>query len=215
MITLVGPDTSSHDADPDPAADAATDPATDPADPDDAGTGSRARPPRGPSVSIRRPGGAWEWHQASVLLHDFAEWILAAGGVDLMVDQAGFATELADLSAVYDGGGADMFVAFDDGLAIGTVAVRHHDDGTSELKRMYVRRAARGRGVADRLVEHVARAAASRGSAVLWLETLQGAMDPAIRLYRRHGFAPAIRRSTIAHDGMLVMERRLPGGLAG
>jgi ribosomal protein S18 acetylase RimI-like enzyme len=160
-------------------------------------------------ASIRRPGGAWEWHQASALLHDFAEWILAAGGVDLMVDQPGFAAELADLPAVYDGEGAEMFVAFDDGLAIGTVAVRHHADGTSELKRMYVRRAARGRGVADRLVDHVARTATVRGSDWLWLETLRGAMDPAIRLYRRHGFVPAIRRSTIEHDGMLVMERQL------
>lgn len=187
MSTLVGPDLSRHGA---------------------AGE-SRDGSASESGVSVRRPGGAWEWHQASVLLHDFAEWILAAGGVDLTVDQPGFTEELDDLSAIYDGHRADMFVAFDDGLAIGTVAVRHHDDGTSELKRMYVRRAARGRGVADRLVEQVARAASRRGSRVLWLETLQGAMDPAIRLYHRHGFVPTVRRSTIEHGGMLVMERRL------
>jgi GNAT superfamily N-acetyltransferase len=74
---------------------------------------------------------------------------------------------------------------------------------------MYVRRAARGRGVADRLVEHVAGVAARAGGRALWLETLRGAMDPAIRLYARHGFVPTVRRSTIEHDGMLVMERRL------
>lgn len=195
MHTVVDPHISPRDADLEPSGAAA------------AGAGT--------PVSIRRPGGAWEWHQASALLHDFAEWILAAGGIDLTVDQPGFTSELDDLPAVYAGDRAEMFVAFDDGLAVGTVAVRHHDDGTSELKRMYVRRAARGRGVADRLVEHVAGAATQRRSRVLWLETLQGVMDPAIRLYARHGFVPSVRRSTIEHGDMLVMERPLAAASAG
>ena len=161
------------------------------------------------TASIRRPGGAWEWHQASVLLHDFAEWILAAGGIDVMTEQPGFASELDDLAAVYDGGGADMFVAFDDGLAVGTVAVRYHVDRTAELKRMYVRRAARGHGVADQLVAHVVAGASARGCRAVWLETLQGAMDPAIRLYRRHGFVPSARRGTLTNGGVVVMERQV------
>lgn len=160
-------------------------------------------------ASIRRPGGAWEWHQASVLLHDFAEWILAAGGIDLMTEQPGFASELDDLAVVYDGDRADMFVAFDDGLAVGTVAVRYHEDRTGELKRMYVRRAARGHGVADQLVEHVVAGACARGCRTVWLETLHGVMDPAIRLYRRHGFVPSVRRGTLTHGGIVVMERQL------
>lgn len=178
---------------------------------------SAGTPPREDGLrgaSIRRPGGAWEWHQASVLLHDFAEWILAAGGIDLFADQPGFASELDDLPAAYDGDRADMFVAFDDGLAIGTVAVRYHDDGTAELKRMYVRRAARGRRVADRLVEHVVSAARARGCDSVWLETLEGVMDPAIRLYRRHGFVLSRRRGTLAHGGIVVMENEI-GSRAG
>lgn len=168
-------------------------------------------PERGSSTTVRRPGGRWEWQQTSALLHDFADWILAAGGIDLTDEQPGFAAELRDLPRVYDGVGADMFVAFDDGLALGTVAIRYHPDGSGELKRMYVRRAARGDGIADRLVERVVDAARSRGCHVLWLETLQGAMDPAIRLYRRHGFVPSVRSGTLDRVGIVVMERSIDG----
>jgi GNAT superfamily N-acetyltransferase len=171
-----------------------------------------AHDPARRGVSIRRPGGGWEWRQASILLHDFAEWILAAGGVDVTVEQPAFALELADLASAYDGDRADMFVAFDDGLAVGTVAVRYHDDARAELKRMYVRSAYRGRGIADDLVASAVRAATARSCATIWLETLQGAMDPAIRLYRRHGFVDSPHRGTLEVDGIVVMERPLRSG---
>ena len=163
----------------------------------------------GSSTTVRRPGGRWEWQQTSALLHDFAEWILAAGGIDLVGEQPGFAAEIDDLPRVYDGIAADMFVAFDDGLAVGTVAVRYHPDGSGELKRMYVRRSARGGGIADRLVRRVVEAAGARGCRSVWLETLQGVMDPAIRLYRRHGFVPSGRGVTLDRAGIVVMERRV------
>ena len=163
----------------------------------------------GSRITVRRPGGRWEWQQTSALLHDFAEWILAAGGIDLADEQPGFVAELRDLARMYDGVGADMFVAFDDGLAVGTVAIRYHPDGSGELKRMYVRRSARGGGIADRLVHRVVDAATARGCTAVWLETLQGVMDPAIRLYRRHGFVPSARGGTLDRAGIVVMERSI------
>jgi GNAT superfamily N-acetyltransferase len=158
---------------------------------------------------IRHPQGAWEWRQTTALLHDFAEWIRAAAGIDLRSEQDGFLHELADLSSVYRGDGSEMFVAFDDGLAVGTVAVRYHHDRTAELKRMYVRSAARGRGIADLLAERAVAAAGERGCRSIWLETLQGVMDPAISVYRRQGFAPSRRGGTLSVGGIVVMERRL------
>ena len=110
---------------------------------------------------------------------------------------------------MYGGDGSDMFVAFDDGLAVGTVAVRYHCDGTAELKRMYVRSAARGRGIADLLAERAVAAAGERGCRSIWLETLRGVMDPAISVYRRHGFVPSRRGGTLSVGGIVVMERRL------
>ena len=165
-------------------------------------------------VMVRRPHGVWEWRQATALLHDLAEWIHVAAGIDLRSEQDGFLGELADLSAVYGGEESEMFVAFEDGPAVGTVAVRYHRDGTAELKRMYVRSAARGRGIADLLAARAVAAAGERGCRSIWLETLGGVMDPAINVYRRHGFAPSRRGGTLSVDGILVMQLDLDGGRA-
>jgi GNAT superfamily N-acetyltransferase len=103
-----------------------------------------------------------------------------------------------------------VFLARWDGIAVGVVALRCHRDGTAELKRMYVRPVARGRGAADLLVGAVVEAAAARGCHTIWLETVHGAMDRAIAVYRRHGFVVAVARSaTLGMDGVVVMERPL------
>jgi putative acetyltransferase len=59
----------------------------------------------------------------------------------------------------------------------------------AELKRMYVRPAARGRGVADAILERLMAEAEAAGLSVVRLETgtVQAA---AIRFYRRAGFEP-------------------------
>jgi putative acetyltransferase len=162
-----------------------------------------------PVEEVRPPRHPSEWRQVSVLLQDFAEWIRAAAGIDLDHDQPGFSLELADLASTYEGTRARMFVAFENGLAMGTVAIRFHDDGTAELKRMYVRRAARGSGIADRLVDQVVASAADRGCRSVWLETVRGAMDRAISLYERHGFVVAQRAGGLTHDDVIVMQRPL------
>jgi putative acetyltransferase len=62
-------------------------------------------------------------------------------------------------------------------------------DGFAEVKRMYVREAARGDGVAQALLAHLEEVTMSAGIEVLRLET--GVRQPAaIRLYERVGFHP-------------------------
>ncbi|MEV8321852.1 GNAT family N-acetyltransferase [Kitasatospora sp. NPDC056731] len=64
-------------------------------------------------------------------------------------------------------------------------------DGVRELRSVWVGPKARGRGVADRLLEEVERWARASGGSTLRLAVLPG-NEPAITLYRRHGFtAPA------------------------
>lgn len=164
-------------------------------------------------VEVRTPADEWEWRQASALLHDFAEWVRGVAGVDLSAEQASFARELDDLEAVYTADDADMFVAVERGLAVGIVAARYHGDRSAELKRMYVRRMARGKGIADRLASEVVNAAASRGCMSVWLETLPGPMDPAIGVYHRCGFVQTQRRGTLDRAGIIVMERAVDGGV--
>ena len=81
-----------------------------------------------------------------------------------------------------------FFIARLDGAAVGCGAIAFFD-GFAEVKRMYVRKSARGAGVAQVLLEHIEAVAREAGVGVLRLET--GVRQPAaIRLYESCGFNP-------------------------
>ena len=82
-----------------------------------------------------------------------------------------------------------FFVAYAGGEPVGCAGFRRHDGTTAELKRMYVRPAARGTGVARALLAEVERAVSAAGYAQLWLET--GVAQPeAMTLYASAGYTP-------------------------
>jgi ribosomal protein S18 acetylase RimI-like enzyme len=85
-------------------------------------------------------------------------------------------------------------VAEDGGRLAGMAGGRLCEDGSAELWGMWVEPAARGTGVAERLVEAVAAWARERGASRVELQVAQpdGA---AARLYRRLGFADTGRRA--------------------
>lgn len=75
------------------------------------------------------------------------------------------------------------------GVPLGCGGLRRLDAETVELKRMYVRPAGRGRGVARRLLDALEGEARTRGARMVRLET--GPLQPeAIALYTRAGYAP-------------------------
>ncbi len=82
--------------------------------------------------------------------------------------------------------GISFFIARLDGQAVGCGGVAF-DDGLAEAKRMYVRPAARGRGVARAILARLEQEARGRGLSRLVLET-GDAQRAAIRLYERAGF---------------------------
>lgn len=85
--------------------------------------------------------------------------------------------------------GVQLWVARSDGVIVGTAALSRMPDGDLELKTMRTEPAARGRGVATALLEHVLAEARSSGAARIWLET--GSMEffaPARALYRKYVF---------------------------
>ena len=78
-------------------------------------------------------------------------------------------------------------VARIDGLAVGCGAVRELDPLVGEIKRMFVRREHRGRGIARRVLSALEAQAAGLGYTTLWLET--GDRQPeAIGLYESAGY---------------------------
>jgi putative acetyltransferase len=83
-----------------------------------------------------------------------------------------------------------LLVARDgDAATLGMGALRRHADGVGEVKRMFVKPEARGRGVGGAILARVEALARTQGLSRVVLET--GAnFDAAKRVYEKGGFAP-------------------------
>jgi GNAT superfamily N-acetyltransferase len=91
-----------------------------------------------------------------------------------------------DAEEVASGHGA-FLVAYLDGEPVACGAVRRNEDGAAEIKRMYTRPAARGRGVARALLDALEAEARTLGADRLVLETGERQLE-AVALYHRAGF---------------------------
>jgi GNAT superfamily N-acetyltransferase len=80
-----------------------------------------------------------------------------------------------------------FLVAYVDGWPSGCGTVRRFDDATGEIKRMYVRPTARGRGVARRMLSELEAAASELGYTRIVLDT-GVRMPEAQALYRSAGY---------------------------
>jgi GNAT superfamily N-acetyltransferase len=78
-------------------------------------------------------------------------------------------------------------VAYEDERPLGCGGVKRLEDGSAEIKRLYVAPHARGRGVARSILQWLERAAGESGHAVVRLDT--GARQPdALALFRSVGY---------------------------
>lgn len=96
-----------------------------------------------------------------------------------------------------------------DGVPVATGGWRRIDDGTAEIKRMFVAQAARRRGLARVVLAELERAAASAGYRELVLNT--GPEQPeAVALYEAAGYLPAAPFGHYAcHPRALFYRKRL------
>lgn len=84
-----------------------------------------------------------------------------------------------------------FYAVWDGEDLLGCGALKDLGDGTGEIKSMRTADAHLRKGVAGRLLEHLVAEARRRGYTRLSLETGRGpAFEPALALYRRHGFSP-------------------------
>lgn len=116
------------------------------------------------------------------LFREYVDWL----GKDL--DFQGFEAELAGLPGKYAEPQGICLIAEDaEGTAMGCVAMRPLDAQSCEMKRLYLRPAARGQGLGRVLSAAVIEAAKSAGYQRMVLDTL-ASLDSAIRIYERQGF---------------------------
>lgn len=134
-------------------------------------------------IGIASPASAEDWAQARRLIEEYTAWL----GVDLCFQ--GIERELANLPGDYGPPGGAFFLARTTDGVPGCVGLRRLDADTGEVKRLYVRPEARGRGVGRRLARAAVDAGRALGYARLRLDTL-GWMHEAIALYRSLGFRP-------------------------
>ncbi len=95
--------------------------------------------------------------------------------------------ELEELGEKYGPPAGRLYLALCDGVPVGCIALRPMSAKAAELKRLFVRPAYRGRGIARALIERILQDAAEIGYHRVLLDTLPF-LQSAIRLYRTLGF---------------------------
>ena len=99
-----------------------------------------------------------------------------------------FDKELRRLPGPYAAPAGRLILCECDGKAAGCVAVKALEASICEMKRLYVRPEFRGRGLGRQMIACAIEEAARAGYTSMRLDTIAGAMDRAIALYRTAGF---------------------------
>ncbi len=120
---------------------------------------------------------------------ELARKLLLAYSADIGVDLGfqDFEKELEALSTLYAKPNGAFVLAFFDHSLIGCFGIRKIENKTCELKRMYLSKEVRGRGLGEKLLLKALEIARSFGYRHMRLDTLPS-MQSAIGLYQKLGF---------------------------
>lgn len=117
-----------------------------------------------------------------------------------------FDRELAGLPGDYAPPHGRLLIAYLDSEPAGCVALHEFEPGISEMKRLYVRPAFRGKRVGLALANAVIAAAREIGYERMRLDTVPSEMADAVKIYSRLGFKEIAPYRTNPQAGTLYME---------
>ncbi len=131
---------------------------------------------------------------ASQLAREFFGYMRAtyperAALIDAYLVEQDFEGQLARFRDHFNPPAGECLLARLDGIPAGVVMLKPYAGAISELNRMYVARAARGRGIGRRLCEALLASARALGYRVVRLDALNERVE-ALPLYRALGFGP-------------------------
>lgn len=103
------------------------------------------------------------------------------------LDLQHYDAEVADLTQKYGLPDGRLYIAWCDGQPAGCIALRRLDGTTCELKRLYVRPAYRGQGIAGQMMQRILADARAIGYTAMQLDT-EPFLRSALKMYRSLGF---------------------------
>jgi ribosomal protein S18 acetylase RimI-like enzyme len=147
-----------------------------------------------------RPAAQGDLADIRLMLGEYA----AGLGIDLSFQ--GFDREVRDLPGDYTPPSGALLIARTGERALGMVAMRRRGPARAEMKRLFVRPAARSAGLGRRLAEAIIEAARAAGYHEMVLDTLPTMAD-AQELYARLGFRdmPPYYESPIAGTRFMAL----------
>ena len=128
-----------------------------------------------------RPATSADLPNVRAMLREYVEWI----GLDLAFQEID--AELDGLPGDYAPPRGALFVAVEGPVYLGMIALRPIDRTIAEMKRLYVRPEARGRGLARQLIARLCDEARRLNYTEIRLDTLPK-MGEAQAIYETHGF---------------------------
>jgi ribosomal protein S18 acetylase RimI-like enzyme len=149
-----------------------------------------------------RPAEAGDIPEVRVMLKEYVDWI----GLDLAFQEID--AELDGLPGDYAPPLGALLVASDGGLLVGMIGLRPIDDRICEMKRLFVRPEARGRGLARQLIDSILAQARRLKYQEIRLDTLP-MMGDAQNLYVAMGFADIEAYYDTPIAGTRFMAKRL------
>ena len=120
---------------------------------------------------------------------------LVLGEYSMSIDKTGADKELEDMGGVYGQHDSKFFIMESRGKIIGSVGVRNIDRDTCELRKLYLLKEYRGRGLGQELLDHALAFAVNKGYKKIQLE-VSVKHERAISLYERSGFMRTDRKSS-------------------
>lgn len=120
-----------------------------------------------------------------------------------------FDQELASLPGDYAPPPGRLLLAEYEGQAVGCVALHRLDPGICEMKRLYLRPTARGKGLGRILADRIIVEARHIGYQRMRLDTVEPVMKDAVAMYRKLGFKEIAPYCANPIKGAMYMELQL------